>query len=66
MLRISYARWEAIEPGGEDAAVPDSNGANFCRGIFRPAGNMRCKDEEALIPVLRGTWWAKVIHQGLS
>lgn len=44
MLRISYARWEPIKACGEDAAVPDGDGTNFCRGIFRPAGNMRCKD----------------------
>ena len=44
MLGISDARWEAIESGGEDAAVPDGDGTNFCRGIFRPTGNMRCKD----------------------
>ena len=62
MLGISDARWEAIEAGSEDASVPNGNGTNFCRGIFRPAGNMRCENQEALIPVLRRTRWAKIVH----
>ena len=62
MLRVSYARWEAIEASSEDAAIPDGNGANLCGGIFGPASNVRCENQEALIPVLGRPWRAKIVH----